>query len=60
MKNHKNNAKISECLWQYHKDVPSNPITGSESFKFKPSLKNKNRNSGSANVEITGSLKYLS
>ena len=30
-----NYAKISENLWQYHKDDPNDNIANSESFEFK-------------------------
>ena len=33
-----NYAKKLESLWYYHKDVPSSPITDSESFKFKVTI----------------------
>ena len=53
-------AKSSWSLWQYHKDVSCNPMTNSESPKFKSSPTSNTDNTGIANIEIAVSLKCLS
>ena len=38
-KNTASTLETLESLWQYQRDVPSNPIADSESFKFKVTIK---------------------
>ena len=57
----KNYTKISGNLQQYQKDVPSNPITNSESFSFKVKITGSAPTDGNTkDVEITTLLKYFS
>ena len=55
-----NYSGTTGSLWQYHKDEPRNPITESNSFKFKARFKANTNNDGIINAEIAVPLKYLS
>ena len=37
----KNYSKTSGTLWNYYKDISIDPITNSESFKYKTSIQEK-------------------
>ena len=37
----KNYSKTSDTLWNYYKDIPTDPITDSASFKYKSSITRK-------------------
>ena len=57
----KNYSKTSSSLWQYFKDEPSDPVTDSESAKFKNKFTGSTTDSGGTkNVKIIVPLKYLS
>ena len=55
-----NYSKISGSLWQYYKDVPSNTLTDSKSFKFKFKITGNTNAEDTKNAEIRSPLKYLS
>ena len=56
-----NYAKASGSLWQFHKDVPKNPILDSEPFKFKAKTTRGTPAVGNTKgIEIAIPLKYLS
>ena len=57
----KNYSRTSGSLWNYYKDIPTDPITDSESFKYKTSITGKTANDGNTkDVEFSVPLKYLS
>ena len=57
----KNYSKTSGSLWNYYKDISTDPITNSESFKYKTSITGKIANNGNTkDVEFSVPLKYLS
>ena len=45
----KNYSKTSGTLWNYYKDISTDPITNSESFKYKTSITGKTANDGNTN-----------
>ena len=47
-------------LWKYYKDEPKNPITDSDSFKFKSRFSVNTNERGVINAEIAVKLKYIS
>ena len=53
-----NQSGTTESLFQYHKDEAKNPITDSNSFKFKWKFLAKTNECGNVNGEITMQLKY--
>ena len=54
----KNYSKTSGSLWTYYKDIPVNPITNSESFKYKASITGKTADNGNTKeVEFSVQLK---
>ena len=56
----KNYSRTSGSLWNYYKDIPTDPITDSESFKYKTSITGKTANNGNTkDVEFSVPLKYL-
>ena len=57
----KNYSKTSGTLWNYYKDISTDPITDSESFKYKTSNTGKTANDGNTkDVEFSVPLIYLS
>ena len=54
-----NYSKPSGSLYQCCRDEPKNPITDSESFKFKSRFLNNTNHAGTKNVKIAVPLKYL-
>ena len=57
----KNYLKISGTLWKYYKVVSIDPITNSESFKYKTNIKAKRASDGNTKeVEFSVPLKHLS
>ena len=57
----KNYSKTSGTLWNYTKDISADPITNSESFKYKTSITGKTANDGNTKeVEFSVPLKHLS
>ena len=57
----KNYSKTSGTLWNYYKDILTDPIKDSESFNYKTSIIRKTVNDGDTkDVELTVPLKYLS
>ena len=42
----KNYSKTSGTLWSCYKDISTDPITDSESFKYKTSITGKTANDG--------------
>ena len=55
----KNYSKTSGTLWNYYKDISTDPITNSESFKYKTSITGKIANDGNTK-RVFVPLKYLS
>ena len=56
-----NTAKIIQKLWNYYKDISIDPITNSESFKYKTSITGKTADDGNTKeVEFSVPLKHLS
>ena len=56
-----NYSKTSGSLWQYFKDIPSDNLARSESFKYKVKITEKTPNNGNTkDVETIVPLKYLS
>ena len=55
-----NCSGTSRNLWQDYKDEPQNPITDSNSFKFKAELLANTNNCDIINAEIAVPLKFLS
>ena len=56
----KNYSKTSGSLWNYYKDVSTDPITNSESSKYKTSIMGKTANDGNTkHVKFSVPLKYL-
>ena len=56
----KNYSKTSGTLWNYYKDISTDPITNSESFKYKTSITGKTANDGNTKcVKFSVPLKYL-
>ena len=54
-----NYAKISEKLWQYHKDDPNDKVTYSRSFRFKARITERTPAAGNTrDAEIAVPLKY--
>ena len=53
-----NYSGTTESLWQYHKGEPKNPITYSNSSRFKGRFL-ENTNNDIINAEIAVPLKYL-
>ena len=57
----KNYSKTSGTLWNYYKDISTDPITDSESFKYKKSITGKAANDRNTNrVKFSVPFKYLS
>ena len=57
----KNYGKTSVTLWNYYNDVSTDPITNSESFKYKTSITGKTPNDGNTKeVEFSVPLKHVS
>ena len=57
----KNYSKISGTLWDYYIDISTDPITDSESFKYKTSITGKAANGANKKrVKFSAPLKYLS
>ena len=57
----KSYSKTSDTLWNYYKDIATDPITNSESFKYKTSITGKTANDGNTKeVECSIPLKHLS
>ena len=57
----KNYSKTSGSLWNYYKYISTDPITNSESFKYKTSITGKRAsNENTKDVEFYVPLKYLS
>ena len=57
----KNYSKTSGTLWNYTIDIPTDPITNSESFKYNTSITGKTGNDGNTKeVEFFVPLKHLS
>ena len=57
----KNYSKTSDTLWNYYKDISTNPITNSESFKYNTSITGETANDGNTKeVEFPVPLKHLS
>ena len=57
----KNYSKTSGSLWNYYKDIPVDPITNSESFKYKTSITGKTAGHEKIKeVEFSVPLKHLS
>ena len=55
----KNYSKTSGTLWNYYKDISTDSITDSESFKYKTSISGKTANDGNTNcVKVSVPLKY--
>ena len=54
-----NYSKTSRSLYQFWRDEPKDPITDSESFKFKSRFLNDTNNAGTITLEMAVSLKYL-
>ena len=55
-----NYTKTSGSLWNYYKDILTDPITNSESFKCKTSITGKTANDGNTkDVEFFVPLKHL-
>ena len=55
----KNYSKTSGTLWNYYKDISTDPITNSESFKYKTSITGKTANDWNTK-RVFVPLKYLS
>ena len=56
----KNYSRTSSSLWQYFRGEPSDPVTDSESTKFKNKFTGSTPVNGSTkNVKIIVPLKYL-
>ena len=56
----KNYSKTSGTLWNYHKDISTDPITNSESFKYKTNITGKTGNNGNTKeFEFSLPLKHL-
>ena len=57
----KNYSKTTGTLWNYTKDISADPITNSESFKYKKSTTGKTAADGNTKeVEFSIPLKHLS
>ena len=57
----KNYSKTSGTLWNYYKDISTDPIKNSKSFKYKTSITGKTANDrNKKDVEFSVPLKYLS
>ena len=57
----KNYSKTSGSFWNYYKDILTDPIASSESFKYKTSITGKTANDGNTKeVEFSVPLKQLS
>ena len=57
----KNYLKRSGTLWNYYRDISTDPITNSESFKYKTRTTRKTANNGNIkDVGFSVPLKYLS
>ena len=57
----KNYSKISGTLWNYYKDISIDPITNSESFKYKTGITGKRANDeNTKEVKFSIPLKHLS
>ena len=57
----KNYLKVSRTLWKYCKFVSVDPITNSESFKYKTNIKGKRASDrNTKEVEVSVPLKHLS
>ena len=57
----KNYLKASGTLWNYFKDILTDPIKNSESFKYKISITEKTTNNGHTKEdEFSVPLKHLS
>ena len=57
----KNYSQTSGTLWNYTKDISVDPVTNSESFKCKTSMKVKAANDGNKKeIEFSVQLKPLS
>ena len=56
-----NYLKTSGSLWQYHRDDPNDPITESETFKYKVKITGRTPAAGNTkDVKTAVPLKYLS
>ena len=55
-----NYSGTTGSLWQYCKYEPRNPVTDSNSFKFKLRLLANTNERGIANAEVAVALKYFS
>ena len=54
-----NYSKRCRCLYQFFRDKPKSTVRDSKSFRFKSKLLNNTTNTGTIDVEIDVSLKYL-
>ena len=57
----KSYSKTSGTFWNYYKDISTDPIANSESFKYKTSITGKTADDGNTKgVDFSVPLKYLS
>ena len=55
----KNYSKTSGILWDYTRDILADPITNSESFKYKTSITGKTANDGNTKkIEFSVPVKH--
>ena len=61
IKYRKNYSKTSDTLWNYARDISADPITNSESFKYKANITGKTANDGNRKgVKFSVPLKHVS